>query len=147
VGAARGRGGSEPIRLSDARAPGNSMREHSRRLSKEVGSAKSPASLPIFSRLPSSALLRRGLRIRNCFRQTGPQRKGKRMFAEPTFIVSLSGLCGFILVVEDGEEAGKFPRIQSSSHGLHYGQDWLCRYFSNDFNLTSRTTAPCCIVM
>jgi hypothetical protein len=25
------------------------------------------------------------------------------MFAEPTFIVSLSGLCGFILVVEDGE--------------------------------------------
>ena len=79
------------------------MREHSRRLSKEVGSAKSPASLPIFSRLPSSAPLRRGLRIRNCFRQTGPQRKGKRMFAEPTFIVSVSGLCGFILVVEDGE--------------------------------------------
>ena len=32
----------------------------------------------------------------------GAQRKGKRMFAEPTFIVSLSGLCGFILVVEDG---------------------------------------------
>ena len=25
------------------------------------------------------------------------------MFAEPTFIVSLSGLCGFILVVEVGE--------------------------------------------
>ena len=25
------------------------------------------------------------------------------MFAEPTFIVSLSGMCGFILVVEDGE--------------------------------------------
>jgi hypothetical protein len=24
------------------------------------------------------------------------------MFAEPTFIVSPSGLCGFILVVEDG---------------------------------------------
>ena len=90
-------------RLSDPRAPGNSMREHSRRLSKEVGSAKSPASLPIFSRLPSSAPLRRGLRIRNCFRQTGPQRKGKRMFAEPTFIVSVRGLCGFILVVEDGE--------------------------------------------
>jgi hypothetical protein len=90
-------------RLSDPRAPGNSMREHSRRLSKEVGSVKSSASLPIFSRLPSGAPLRRGLRIRNCFRQTGPQRKGKRMFAEPTFIVSVSGLCGFILVVEDGE--------------------------------------------
>jgi hypothetical protein len=25
------------------------------------------------------------------------------MFAEPTFIVSPSGLCGFILVVEEGE--------------------------------------------
>jgi hypothetical protein len=61
------------------------------------------------------------------------------MFAEPTFIVSLSGLCGFILVVEDGEEAGKFPRIQSSSHGLQYGQDWPCRQFPNDFNLTTRT--------
>ena len=24
------------------------------------------------------------------------------MFAEPTFIVSVSGLCGFILVLEDG---------------------------------------------
>jgi hypothetical protein len=57
-------------RLSDPRVPGNSMRD-SRRLSKEVGSAKSPASLPIFSRLPSSVPLRRGLRIRNCFRQTG----------------------------------------------------------------------------
>jgi hypothetical protein len=27
----------------------------------------------------------------------------KRMIAEPTFIASLNGLCGFILVVEDGE--------------------------------------------
>jgi hypothetical protein len=112
VGAARGRSGSEPIRLSDARAPGNSMREHSRRLSKEVASAKSPANLPIISRLPSSAPPRRRLRIRNGIRHIGgrrganessSQRKGKRMFAEPTFIVSLSGLCGFILVVEDGE--------------------------------------------
>ena len=25
------------------------------------------------------------------------------MFAEPTFIASLNGLCGFILVVEEGE--------------------------------------------
>ena len=25
------------------------------------------------------------------------------MFAEPTFIASLNGLCGFILVVENGE--------------------------------------------
>jgi hypothetical protein len=25
------------------------------------------------------------------------------MFAEPTFVASLNGLCGFILVVEDGE--------------------------------------------
>ena len=25
------------------------------------------------------------------------------MIAEPTFIASLNGLCGFILVVEDGE--------------------------------------------
>ena len=36
-------------RLSYPRAPGNSMREHSRRLSKEVGSAKSPASPDIFT--------------------------------------------------------------------------------------------------
>jgi hypothetical protein len=28
---------------------------------------------------------------------------GKAMFAEPTFIASMNGLCGFILVVEDGE--------------------------------------------
>src|SRR3954453_13023173 len=66
------------------------MREHSCRLSKEVGSAKSPASLPIFSRLPSSAPLRRGLRIRNCFRQTGAAAQGKanvRRTAEPSFMV------------------------------------------------------------
>jgi hypothetical protein len=30
-------------------------------------------------------------------------RQLKRMFAGPTFIVSLSGLCGFILEVEDGK--------------------------------------------
>jgi hypothetical protein len=35
--------------------------------------------------------------------ESSSQREAKRMFAEPTFIVSLSGLCGFILVVEDGE--------------------------------------------
>jgi hypothetical protein len=28
---------------------------------------------------------------------------GKQMIAEPTFIASLNGLCGFILMVEDGE--------------------------------------------
>ena len=41
------------------------------------------------------------------------------MIAEPTFIASLNGLCGFILVVEDGEvdayapvrrAAGRIPR-------------------------------------
>jgi hypothetical protein len=32
-----------------------------------------------------------------------PVRSLSGLVAEPTFIVSVSGLCGFILVVEDGE--------------------------------------------
>jgi hypothetical protein len=27
-------------------------------------------------------------------------------------------------------------------HGLQYGQDWPCRYFSNDFNRRWRTSYP-----
>jgi hypothetical protein len=27
-------------------------------------------------------------------------------------------------------------------HGLQYGQDWPCRYFSNDFSLTARKAVP-----
>jgi hypothetical protein len=35
-----------------------------------------------------------------------PTKEGTRMIiAEPTFIASLNGLCGFILVVEDGVDA------------------------------------------
>ena len=44
---------------------------------------------------------------------------------------------GLTMVLESAEQ-----RVQSSSHGLQYGQDWPCRYFSNDFNLTARMTYP-----
>ena len=40
---------------------------------------------------------------------------------------------GRAMVSESAEQ-----RVQSSSHGLQYGQDWRYRYFSNDVNLTAR---------
>ena len=87
------------MRLSDPRVPGNSVREHSRRLSFSEISSKSPDIFTItFKR--TTAPWATYPRLLPADRA---QRKGKRMFAEPTFIVSLSGLCGFILVVEDGE--------------------------------------------
>ena len=42
---------------------------------------------------------------------------------------------GRAMVSESAEQ-----RVQSSSHGLQYGQDWPCRYFSNDFNKRWRTS-------
>jgi hypothetical protein len=95
------------------------MREHSRRPSKDVGSAKSPASLDNFTitfkrTTASTATYPSGTSeaVGAQSPRISSQRAGKRMFAKPTFIVSLSGLCGFILVVEDGEVdayAGAFP--------------------------------------
>ena len=75
------------------------------------------------------------------------------MFAEPTFIVSVSGLCGFILVLEDGtvdaytqsgDLLGVFgDRIDAAEAvlrcGVHIGR---LNQSPNDFNLTARMTYP-----
>ncbi len=32
--------------------------------------------------------------------------------------------------------------LSAPKHGHEYGQDWPCRYFSNDFSLTARIASP-----
>ena len=50
------------------------------------------------------------------------------IIAEPTFIVSLEGLCGFILEVEDGEVGVFHDRTQAAEAVLMQGQSNLCSH-------------------
>jgi hypothetical protein len=66
-----GWGGPADRRMGCRHPPRRPRLRETAQTAKEVGSAKSPASLPIISRLPSSAPPRRRLGIRNCIRHIG----------------------------------------------------------------------------